>query len=35
MRIINESNKVGTLLVVNCYSDSYVLKSGTFVVHLT
>ena len=34
MRIFNESNKVGTQLGVNCSSDIYVLKSGTFVVHL-
>ena len=34
MRIFNESNKEGTLLDVNCYSDRYVLESGTFVVHL-
>ena len=34
MRIFNEFDKVRTLLDVNSYSDRYVLKSDTFVVHL-
>ena len=34
MRIINESDKIGTLLDVNCQSDRYVVKSGKFVIHL-